>query len=198
MIKLEFTGEDPQEILSNMAKMLGFTKGLSAPAVSGMSSDNEPKTGAQQSATSTAAVEPTPEPQPAKRTRKPKGEVLTPRQPGDPDGKTSTTEVVEPSPPADTFPNPADAIQDAADEAAETETNEADLFTLDDVRNSALPYITKWGKEAAAKDLVPIVMAAGGVPNIGKLDPANQELLKKVMQAFADAAKAETRFAVAS
>jgi hypothetical protein len=41
---------------------------------------------------------------------------------------------------------------------------------------------------------VPIVMAAGGVPNIGKLDPANQELLKKVMQAFADAAEADKRF----
>jgi hypothetical protein len=185
-VMISFSGT-PAQILGEMQEILRANASIPAPAVSDASSDKEPR-GA--SADISKAREVVADGVVVKSNRR----------------KTKAPQVtdvvepapVEPTPPADSFPNPADAIQDAADEYAEdvgpVGLDGAIIYTLDDVRNSALPYITKWGKEAAAKDLVPIVMAAGGVPNIGKLDPANQELLKKVMQAFADAAEADKRF----
>jgi hypothetical protein len=191
-VMISFSGPAYQ-VLSEMEVFLKGAAILAPPAVSDSSSDNEPKTGVQQSAEQPAPVVEAPAP---KRGRKPKV-VATAVPTGEP---LYTPD--EPSPPLVELPGgqsgTEEAAQDAADEYAEdvgpVGLDGAIIYTLDDVRNSALPYITKWGKEAAAKDLVPIVMAAGGVPNIGKLDPANQELLKKVMQAFADAAEADKRF----
>lgn len=186
-VRIEIEAVDGLQALAQLRMLLG--PGMAVPAVSDASSDN--KTTAEAGASLAGAPTPaTLEPAPAKRTRKPKAEMVAPDTTA-----PAASELVPSLPVTDPKLNPAaiDA-QDAADEAAETATTEDAPLTLDDVRNSALPYIKKWGKEAAAKDLVPIVQAAGGVPNIGKLDPTDQALLRKVMQAFADAAKAETRF----
>jgi hypothetical protein len=220
MIELKITG-DADQVRAELSRLLFTnTASFAAPAVSDTSSDNTtadtaaPRQGRimQPTVDTGGAVEMTEAEVviPAKRTRRTKDKALN--------AAAEAVAATAPTPLVSALVEPAvvaepvsdfakinvsqaqvvEAEQDAADEAAETETTEDAPLTLDDVRNSALPYITKWGKKAAAKDLVPIVMAAGGVPNIGKLDPADQELLKKVMQAFADAAKAETRFAVAS
>lgn len=200
MIELKFTG-NAHDIREEMTKLLGVyelaeaIRQIRAPAVSDVSSDNKPLVldEAKFLGNNSADVQPVEQtqPTPAKRTRKPKADpapveplkLVTADLSGAPIDVTDDHE-------SDT------ARQDAADEAAENEGGPVTerLLTLDDVRNSALPYITKWGKEAAAKDLVPIVQAAGGVPNIGKLDPTDQALLRKVMAAFADAAKADKRF----
>lgn len=185
MIRIEIEGHNALEVRQHMRVLLGDA--VSAPAVYEASSDKMTATeAAGMSVEEAIAIVEAVQPTPAKRTRKPKAVVEDPKPPVEP--------TPAPAPEGAFGPTEGTAAQDAADEAAETETTEDAPLTLDDVRNSALPYITKWGKEAAAKDLVPIVQAAGGVPNIGKLDPADQALLRKVMAAFADAAKADKRF----
>lgn len=169
------------------------------PGVSGASSD---KTTAESGAALAGAPTPVaellqPTPQAANKTGKRGKARAVDAQPA----PVAPTPPVEPTAPPQPEPGSdeyEDAKQDAADEAAETAKAEDAPLTLDDVRNAANGYIEKWGKPAAAQDLVPIVMEAGGVPNIGKLDPADQALLRKVKQAFLDAAKADTRYVKAA
>ena len=180
-VTVTFNNDDPNTMLADMAIMAG----VSARPVSGVSSDTGPKTGAAQSGETGQTAETV---RPPRATRKkPEGPALNVVA-EDPKSFILTGDEREPA---------QTQVQDALDEKPETKADDAPL-TLDDVRNAAKSYIDKWGKEAAAKDLVPIVMQAGGVPNIGKLDPTDQALLRKVADAFKDAAKADKRFVAAA
>lgn len=170
-VTVTFSNDDPSQLLKDMATMAS----VSAPVVSGASSDNGPKTGEPiNTGGVTNVVEPA---KPARNSRKPKNE--TPAEPPPPPPET----------PADT------AAQDKADEAPEAKAPEAPL-TLDDARNAATPYINKFGKEAASKDLQPIVLEATGgkTDRISGIDPADQATIKLVIAAFEKAGAAAERF----
>lgn len=75
---------------------------------------------------------------------------------------------------------------------------EAKVYTMEDVRNAATPYIKRHTMALAQIDLQEALEAAVGIRQISKLDPANQEMLKKAVEAFEAAGKVETRFVKAA
>ena len=110
--------------------------------------------------------------------------------------KTETTPVEPPPPPPAT--DAETAAQDKADEAAESAKPADAPLTLDDVRNAAVPYINKFGKDAATFDLIPIIEKAAGKKKISDLDPSDQKMLKAAVDAFIEAGKSDKRIQAAT
>jgi hypothetical protein len=104
----------------------------------------------------------------------------------------TTTVAAEPPQPH------ADDEQDAADEAAETETTEDAPLTLDDARNAVQPYIKKWTMVVALQDVAPMIKEICGVEKISDIDPTNQEALRKLVALFKTASASDTRYVKAA
>lgn len=161
----------------------------SAPAVYDVSSDTSNMTAteasnqAEQTAVETVAIG-----KPARRGRpSTKGSPtleatatsVTTEAPAEPPQAISTGgDRVDP----DAAPGPTEAS------VAPSPVEEAKVYTMDDVRNAATPYIKAYTMAAAQADLQDILEAAVGIRQISKLDPKDQAQMKKAVEAF-DAAK---------
>lgn len=82
----------------------------------------------------------------------------------------------------DAAPGPTDAS------VGPSPVEEAKVYTMDDVRNAATPYIKAYTMAAAQADLQDILEKAVGIRQISKLDPKDQAQMKKAVEAF-EAAK---------
>jgi hypothetical protein len=180
MITVTVQGQSAEEIHAKMRALLAISTAMSP--VSDTSSE-------------TVVLDMEPAPPPVKRTRKPKAEpvAVVAEEP-----KPLIVQKAEAIIAAETFPNPADAIQDAADEYAEdvgpVGLDGAIIYTLDDVRNAVKPYIDKWTIAVAQADVGHLIKDIGGADKISELDPANQENLRNLVAALQAASASDTRY----
>lgn len=185
-ITITITGDSAWGIRNAMERLIGVTEPVVTPAVSDVSSDTG-KQGAEPQATDVVETVATVKPG---RGRPKKTDVKPPEGPAlnvvanistgdervDPEAEPELTPPTQPEPPAE----------------------EAKVFTMDDVRNAATPYIKKHTMALAQIDLQDCLEAAVGIRQISKLDPTDQAQMKKAINAFVTAGNADARFVKAA
>lgn len=195
MIELKFTGtadEIRQELCQLFQSKLEH-RSIGMSPVSDVSSDTSHMT-----ATEAAAVETVATSKPARRGRPAKN-------PPPEIEATATSVTTEPQQAINTGDERVDP-ETTADEAVDLTpyaeptkpVEEAKTYTMEDVRNAATPYIKKHTMAFAQLDLQDCLEAAVGIRQISKLNPADQAQLKKAIDAFDAAGKAEARFVKAA
>lgn len=176
-VTITINGEDAEHALRELRGLSGglLVEGATSPVDRALSDNAETVTSGLQTGVATGSA-PTAE-KPARRGRAQKvTDAVIVEEP---------KQIVEP-----------EATAPAAEEKqSEPEPKpEPKELTLDDVRNAANDYITKFTLAAAQIDLMPCLKAATGVEKISELAGKDQATLQKAVDAFKQAAVADTRY----